>query len=109
MSIRKLFAILVALAVLLAPGVTGSAMAAAPDHDMQMMQAGHCDMPVSGKADHDKMAGKNCCIAMCMAVALAPASRADVRPPRAAIAQFALPRTYHGTLSEIATPPPRLA
>ena len=109
MSIRTLFAILVALAVLLAPGVTGAAMAASPDHHMQMMQSGHCNMPMSGKSDHDKMSGKNCCISMCMAVAIAPSAPADVQPLSAQVTQFALARTYHGTLAEIATPPPRLA
>ena len=108
-SIRKLFAILVALAVLLAPGVTGAAMAASPDHQMHMMQTGHCNMPMSGKSDHDKMSGKNCCISMCMAVAIAPPAPADVQPLSAQITQFGLAKTYHGTLAEIATPPPRLA
>lgn len=108
-SIRKLFAMLIALAVLFAPGVTGAAMAASTDHQMQMMQGGHCNMPMSGKSDHDKMGGQNCCISMCMAVAIAPSTSADVQPLSAQITQFALARTYHGTLAEIATPPPRLA
>ena len=108
-SIRKLFGVLIALAVLLAPGVTGAAMAASPDHQMQMMQAGHCNMPMSGKSDHDKMSGKSCCIAMCMAVAIAPSAPADVQPLRAQVTPFAIAKTYHGTVAEIATPPPRLA
>jgi hypothetical protein len=46
---------------------------------------------------------------MCMAVAIAPSAAADVQPLSAQVTQFGLARTYHGTLAEIATPPPRLA
>ena len=106
-SIRKLFAILVALSVLLAPAVTGAAMAAAPHHDMQMLEGGHCQAPPSKPADHEKMGGKNCCISMCTAVAIAPSAPADNAEPRRQIAQFVPPRTYRGLLAEIATPPPR--
>lgn len=106
-SIRKLFAILVALSVLFAPAVTGAAMAAAPHHDMQMMEGGHCQAPPSKSADHDKMGGKNCCISMCTAVAVAPSTPAEATGVRLQLAQFALPKTYHGLLAEIATPPPR--
>ena len=43
-SIRKLFAMLVAVAVMFVPAVTGmsAALAAVPDHHMQMMSTGHC-------------------------------------------------------------------
>lgn len=109
MSIRKLFAMIVALAVLFAPGMTGAAMAAAPGHEMQMMQTGHCQMPPSGKSDHDRMADKNCCISMCMAVAVAPAARAADHQITPVQATFPAPKSYLGHLSEIATPPPRLA
>ena len=106
-SIRKLFAILVALSVLFAPAVTGAAMAAAPHHDIQMMEGGHCQAPPSKSADHDKMGGKNCCIAMCTAVAVAPSAPAEATGLRQQIAQFVPPKAYHGLLAEIATPPPR--
>jgi hypothetical protein len=108
-SIRKLFAILLALAVLLAPGVSGAAMAAAPHHDMQMMEAGHCETPPSMPGGHEKMAGKSCCIAMCMALAVAPFAPAEDRMPRQQIAGFVPPQAYHSLPSEIATPPPRFS
>jgi hypothetical protein len=103
----KLFIILVALATLFAPGVTGAAMAAAPHHGMAMMEAGHCQSPPSS-GDH-KMDGKSCCIAMCMAVAVAPSTRAETTPPREQVAQFPAAQAYHGLPAEIATPPPRRA
>jgi hypothetical protein len=105
-SIRRLFAILLALSVLIAPSVTSAAMAAAPQHAMQMMEAGHCHMPTA-PADHGNADGKSCCISMCMAVAVAPSAPAEVAPPRQQMAQFAPPAVYQGTLTEIATPPPR--
>lgn len=106
-SIRKLFAIILALAVLFAPAVTNAAMAATPHHDMQMMEAGHCKTPPSGTRHHEQSDGKSCCISMCMAVAVAPSAPTELVPPRQQIAQFALPKTYHGLPAEIATPPPR--
>lgn len=109
MSIRKLFAILIALGVLFAPGVTGAAMAAAPHHGVEMMEAGHCQTPASRTSHHDQSDGKSCCIAMCMALAIAPSAPAEVPPPRQQLTQFAPPAVYHGTLSEIATPPPRFS
>ena len=109
MSIRKLFAILLALSVLLAPGLTGAAMAAAPHHDMQMMEAGHCEAPPSQPGNHDKTSGKSCCIAMCMALAVTPTTPNEVSRPRQEVAQFAPPKSYQGLPAEIATPPPRPA
>jgi hypothetical protein len=108
-SIRKLFAILLALAVLFAPGAAGAALAAAPHHDMQMMKAGHCQTPPSMPAGHEKMAGKSCCIAMCMALAVAPFAHAEARMPRQQVAGVTAPRAYHSLPSEIATPPPRIS
>jgi len=105
-SIRSLFAVILALAVLVAPGVTGAAMAASPNHDMAMMEAGHCHAPPASPGDH-KMGGKSCCIAMCMALAVAPSAPAEMAPPRQLIAEFAPPKSYHGLSAEIATPPPR--
>ena len=106
-SMTKLFAILVALAMLFAPGVTGAAMAAAPHHDMAMMEAGHCQAPASGSGHHDQSDGKSCCVAMCMALAVAPSSPAKALPSPREMPQFASPKAYHGLLAEIATPPPR--
>lgn len=106
-SIRRLFAIVIAVAVLFAPGVTGAAMAADPHHHMQMMEAGHCQSSPSKTAHHDRSDGKSCCMAMCMALAVAPSAPAELLPPPQQVAQFAPPKAYRGTLSEIATPPPR--
>jgi hypothetical protein len=103
----KVFGLLLALAVLVAPGVTGAAMAAGPHHGMAMMEAGHCQAPASGTSHHDRMDGKSCCIAMCAAVAVAPSAPGETMPLRQQLVAFALPRTYHGLHTEIATPPPR--
>jgi len=107
MSIRKLFAILVAIAVLFAPAITGAAMAAAPHHGMEMMEAGHCQSPASNTGHHDRTDGKSCCIAMCMALAVAPSAPAEISPSRQQMVQFAPPQAYRGLPAEIATPPPR--
>lgn len=110
-SIRRLFAILVALALLFAPAFTdaGEAFAATPDHHARMMEAGHCQMPSSNSGDHNKAPIKSCCVAMCMAVAIAPDVRAAVVAQAPATAYFAAPGSWHGYLGEIATPPPRQA
>lgn len=107
---------LVAISVLFAPGLAraGEAYAAVPDHDMQMMEAGHCTSAPSGtdgksSGKHDKSMAKSCCIAMCMAVAVAPSSPTDSRLPPRAMTGVALATSYIGYLAEIATPPPRLA
>jgi hypothetical protein len=109
MTLSKLFAMLIALAVLIAPGVAGAAMAATPHHAMAMMQAGHCQAPPSNSADHDKTPAKSCCIAMCTALAIAPTRPAASSPPQQQVAEFAPPKAIHGLLAEIATPPPRLS
>ena len=106
-SFRKFFSILLALAVLLAPAATGAAMAAMPFHNMQMMVAGHCQSPPASTAHHDKMDGKSCCIAMCAAVADAPATPSEKLPQRQQVPEFGLTKSYRGLHTEIATPPPR--
>jgi hypothetical protein len=110
MSIRKLLAILVAVAVLFAPAfvAAGIASAAVPDHHVQMMQNGHCQMPPSS-GDHQKMPAKNCCMAMCMAVALSPqAPLLEKEVQRSAVVSTV--RAFRvGQPAEIATPPPRFA
>lgn len=106
-SIPKLFAILFALAVLIAPGVTGSAMAATSQHGMEMMAAGHCDAPAPSTGPHDKMDGKSCCTLMCMAVAVAVTAAPVEHHIEPAPAVFAVPALHLVYLGEIATPPPR--
>ena len=108
MSLREIFAIFVALSVLFAPGLASAAMASSHD-DMQMVGAGHCQSPPSSSGDHGKMGAKSCCIAMCMAVAVAPSARAEAPIVRQQVTQFAAPAVYDGTPDEIATPPPRRA
>lgn len=116
MSIQRLFAILVAVAVLFAPALTraGEAFAAVPDHHAQMMQSGHCKTAPSHSGDGDKSsdhdkAGMNCCISMCMAVAVTPPAPAAAMAMHAASSTFPVTHQYHGCIAEIATPPPRLA
>src|SRR4051794_32814771 len=107
-SIRRLFAILVAFSVLLSPGATAAALAA-PHHGMHMAQAKHCQTATPKPTDHEKMDGKNCCISMYAAVAVVPLAAAASAGPHRERADFVVPKTYHGRLAEIATPPPRLA
>jgi hypothetical protein len=108
-SMTKLFALILAVAVLFAPGVTGAAMAAAPHHDMAMMEAGHCQPPASGSGHHDQSDGKSCCVSMCMALAVAPSAPSEPLQQRRELPQFASPKAYLGLPAEIATPPPRRA
>lgn len=109
MGTRPLLAFIAMLAVLLASALTGSAAASAAtmNHDVQMMESGHCTAPPSNHGDHDKSTGKNCCISMCMAVAVTPAAPAEAIVVHDAVAAFPLLTEYHGLLAEIATPPPR--
>src|SRR4051794_6314105 len=104
-SIRKLFAVLVALAGLFAPGGTGAAMAAHPHHHMQMMEAGHCETPPANSGDHQKMTGKSCCFAMCIALAVTPSAPTEAVELAHAATYFAVPQSWQGFLGEIATPP----
>lgn len=114
-NIRKLLALVLAMAVMFAPAMTraGAAFAAVPDHQMQMMESGHCKAAPSDSSgtpsDHDKKAAGGCCMSMCMAVAVAPAAPSDAATIHAASTTFAAPKRYHGCIAEIATPPPRLA
>lgn len=116
-SIQRLFAILVALAVLFAPNLTraGEAFAAVPDHHAQMMESGHCKAAPShaadpdGSPDQDKAADQSCCISMCLAVAAAPPAPPESAAMHGSAATYPLAPQYHGCIAEIATPPPRLA
>ena len=110
MSLRPLFAILIAIGMLLAPlGIrSGAAMAMAPsDHQKQMAMDDHCgEQPA--KTKHEKSSESACCVAMCMAVAPAPAAKLEphflaASPDRPALDQFG-----GSFLAELPTPPPRL-
>ncbi len=108
-SVRPVFAILIALAMLFAPFAmqSGGAQAAMPaDHHAEAMEASHCSGD-TGKAD--QRGDHDCCAAMCAAAALAPAmaaklpmlTRGDDRP---GIEHFG--RSH---LAKLPTPPPRTA
>ena len=108
-SLRPLFAILIAFAMLFSPFAmrTGSAMAAMPsDHHSQVMDKGHCgEQPSSGKADKAHI--KSCCVAMCTAVAVAPALPSAPLAFARVIARPAIETSPHSHLASLATPPPR--
>ena len=110
-SLRPLFAMLVAFTMLLAPLAlqSGAAMAMAPaDHHAQMMESGHCgEQPA--KSDHDKVPDKSCCVAMCAAVAVAPTVSVEPHVLVASVEQPSLTQFHHSFLAELPTPPPRLA
>jgi hypothetical protein len=107
-AIQKLFAIIVALAVLFAPSVAYAAVPMTAHHEAQAMEMGHCEMLPSKNSEHDKGDGKSCCISMCMAVAVAPSSPAEAAEARNTAVYFITPQSWHGFLGEIATPPPRM-
>lgn len=108
-SIQRLLAILVALSMLFAPAVAraGEPAVGASQHNIEQMDAGHCRMPPSHSSDHEKMAGKSCCISMCTAVAIQPSGPASEEPLQSASASFAIPSFQVGSPGELATPPPR--
>ena len=109
MSIRKLFAIMVAVAVLFAPAFTSSmpAYAAVPDHHAQMMEKGHCDPAMD--MNQDEPTDMACCGAMCMAVAVTPPASEMAEPLVGSVAVGRLQDFQTGIPAEIATPPPRAA
>ena len=110
-SLRPLFAMLIAIAMLFAPlAIQGSsAMAMAPaDHHAQMMESGHCgEQPAKG--DHDKAPDKSCCVAMCSAVAVAPTAFVEPHSFSRPVERPALDQFQRSFLAELPTPPPRLA
>lgn len=110
MGTRPLFAFILTIAVLFASALSGSAVASAAtmNHDMQMMEMGHCSSMPS--KDDGKTPAKSCCIAMCTAaVAVAPSAPSELPLLQQAPATFPMLTSYIGYLGEIATPPPRLA
>lgn len=108
-SIRTFLCALFALAVLFSPAVTTAAAAAnaVPDHQMQMMEAGHCTSAPS--SDHQKSDGKTCCVSISLGLEIAPATPMSetAQPPSLPVITVATLRLSH--LGEIATPPPRHA
>lgn len=116
MSINRIIALLLAVAVLLAPALTraGEARAAAPDHHARMVASGHCE-PDKAVADagkdrssHHDEASKDCCLATCTAFAVQAAAATVDEEAHKSLALFAAPLFHAGTPAELATPPPRL-
>ena len=110
-SIQKLFATLVALSMLLAPAAAraGELALVASHHEMQLMDAGHCQMPPASSSDHEKRTGKSCCISMCMAFAIQPSAPATEKLTEAAPASFVISSFHVLSPGELATPPPKLS
>jgi hypothetical protein len=108
-GIRTLLSALFALVVLFSPMVTNTVAAhmAGHDHQMQLMEAGHCKSVPS--ADHQKLDGKSCCISMCTGLAVAPSAPATETPSRPSLPIFTIAIIHLAHVGEIATPPPRHA
>lgn len=109
MTIRPLLAFAVTIAVLFASAFSGVAAASAsvPVDGSEMMAMGHCS---SAPAKHvGEGMTKQCCVAMCMAVAVAPTAPERLQLIVQSVATYPLPKSHVGHLSEIATPPPRLS
>lgn len=110
-SLRPLFAMLFAVAMLFAPLAShhGAAMAMAPaDHHGQMMESGHCGEQPS-KGDHDKAPCKSCCVAMCAAIAVVPSASFEPHSFTASVNRASIVLFHRSFLAELPTPPPRLA
>jgi hypothetical protein len=108
---QKFFAVMVAIAVLLAPAFTGTgrAQAAAPDHHAQMTKMSHCE-PARGDQQQGEAHDMACCAAMCMAIAVTPTVVPLAAPLQASgTAAERLVGFATGTPAELATPPPRAA
>ena len=109
MGIRALFAILIAIAVLVAPALTGVNMArAAVPGPAQMMDKGHCDPGDDGE-QNDAADKISCCGEICMAVAVTPGSNALTEHLRGSLPIPTLRSFQTGAPAELATPPPRAA
>ena len=107
----RLFAMLIAFAMLFAPLAlqSGAAMAMAPaDHHAQMMETGHCgDQPA--KSPDGKKMDKSCCVAMCAAVAVVPAVQGEPHALAPSVDLPVLDQFQRSYLAELPTPPPRRA
>ncbi len=102
-GISRLVAIFVALSLLFGPLAMDRAMAAPASHN-QMADDDHCQPADESKAD--KAMPDPCCVAT---AAVAPEALADDMLFARLSALPAASRFHRGVLSEISTPPPRLA
>lgn len=109
-SIRSLFAILIAAAMLFAPLATqdGSAMAMAPAAQAQVIEKGHCQEQPAKGSDHNP-ASKSCCVAMCASLAIALAAPVQPFAYARSADQPAIEQFGRSFLAELPTPPPRRA
>ena len=108
--LRRLHLILAALAMLIAPVAmqSGVAMAAVPMDHATMAEAGHCgDTAPAKKATPD--ATKDCCIAMCSAIAAFDAPSIEPITYHAPLLFGLRPTEHRPFLPELPTPPPRAA
>jgi hypothetical protein len=108
MSARKLFALLVALAVLLGPAFSraGEASAAIPSDRSAIHDVGHCQSPPAEKG-MDESGQNDSCASMCMGVAIRTAAILAAKLHERAPATFAISSLHLSYLGEIATPPPK--
>lgn len=110
MSLRPLFAMLIAFAMLFAPLAiqSGAAMAMAPaDHHTQMMESGHCgEQPA--KSHDGSTVDKSCCVATCVVVAVPPATPIEPHFLASTTDRPAPTQFRRSFLAELPTPPPRL-
>ena len=111
MSLRPIFAILIAIGMFMAPLAIrgGGAMAMPPSaHHDQTAMSGHCgEQPAQTK--HEKSGESACCVAMCMAVAPAAAAKLEPHFLTASLDRPALDQFGRSFLAELPTPPPRPA
>lgn len=112
MSFRNFFATMIAFALLFAPVAmqSGAAMASSmpSNHTSQMIDKGHCgETSEDGKSG--MAGGELCCVAMCSAVAVAPAATVKPFAFLTSVERPALDQPGHSFLAELATPPPRRA
>lgn len=103
----KLFALMVAIAMLFAPAFMNVSMAQAsvPGDHVQNSEKAHC-VPVSDPAQ-EQAPEMACCGAMCMAVAITPAAVPVATPLVNDVPVASLRAFQAGAPAELATPPPR--
>lgn len=111
-NFRFLLAIFAALSMLAAPSLAHSAMPSTmPEHHamdgMGAMEMGHCKAPAS--KSQGSAPAKSCCLSMCVSAAVAPQAPLAAVEQRQSEEYFSAAKTWHGLISEIATPPPRFA
>lgn len=109
----RLFAIFIAISLLLGPLAMDRAMAAVPPPSHAQMAndaaaiADHCKSDKQDKS-HKPMS-KPCCAAMCATAAVMPEMSAHQQMFDRLLAISAPASVHRGILAEIATPPPRAA